>query len=409
MKKNLFLSLLVIFFASLAQLQATPVFAKQYNQKCNACHSMMPTLNATGQRFLRNGFRFSKDDPTMLSNVLDAKDNASRLLPFSGLIGINTDTKARKIVEKVNMYFGGSVTDTISAYAITRSNFNTKKNHNLFGDTNSRAFIQYNPKGNEHVVKVGWMYPLTQFGNSGRMIMDNGLMGSGLVKKAPKSAIKPSFAKQPPLPPKPGANATPQELKKYAMMTMPKEPYKLPSIKSGISAVKGVEYSYLYDESILFLANAGIPTSMHFATDDDFQVTVGAQLFQSDHGYNFGFIYTHQDLGNISLDSYMIPLEKDFFDGQFTYVANLVYTDSDQYFNPYYGIENTFVYQMDDDTQVRAILSFDKDEAKESNSGYSVTYSKLWKQRYLLHLSGARIKGVAFDESLAKLSLYMFM
>jgi len=409
MKKSLFLSLFVIFFASLTQLQATPVFAKQYNQKCNACHSMMPTLNATGQRFLRNGFRFSKDDPTMLSNFLEAKDNAGRLLPFSGLIGINTDTRSRKIVEKVNMYFGGSATDTISVYAITRSNFNTKNNHNLFGDTNSRTFVQYNPKGAEHVVKVGWMYPLTQFGNSGRMIMDNGLMGSGLMKKAPKSKLKPSFAKKKPQPKKPAPNATPQQLKKYAMMKMPKEPYKLPSIKSGIQSIKGVEYSYLYDDSVIFVVNAGVPVSMKSTTNDDFQVTAGAQLFQSNHGYNFGFIYSHQEVGNIETDSYMIPFEKDFFDGQFTYVANLVYTDSSQYFNPYYGFENTLVYQIDDDTQVRGILSFDKDEAKQSNSGYSVTYSKLWSERYLIHLSGARIKGVAFDESLAKLSLYMFM
>jgi len=409
MKKSLFLSLIVVFLTSLSQLQATPVFAKQYNQKCSACHSMMPTLNTTGKNFLRNGFRFSKDDPTMLSSFLDANDTAGRLLPFSGLVGVNVDTKNRSTVEKVNMYFGGSVTDTVSAYAITRSTFNAKVNHNLFGETNSRAFVQYNPKGNEHAVKVGYMHTLTQFQNTARMIMDNGLMGSGLVKKAPMSEIRPSWAKQPPLSPMQGPDASLQEQKKYAMMAMPKEPYKLPSVKSGASGIKGIEYSYLYDDSIIFAVNAGVPTSMHFATDDDFQVTAGAQLWQSDHGYDVGLIYTHQELGNITLDSYMIPMEKDFFDGQLTYVAQLVYVDSDQYFNPYYGFENTFVYQMDDDTQIRAILSVDKDEAEETNRGYSVTYSKLWDQRLLMHFSGARIKGAVFDESLAKLSLYIFM
>jgi len=213
MKKSLFLSLIVVFLTSLSQLQATPVFAKQYNQKCSACHSMMPTLNTTGKNFLRNGFRFSKDDPTMLSSFLDANDTAGRLLPFSGLVGVNVDTKNRSTVEKVNMYFGGSVTDTVSAYAITRSTFNAKANHNLFGETNSRAFVQYNPKGNEHAVKVGYMHTLTQFQNTARMIMDNGLMGSSLVKKAPMSEIRPSWAKQPPLSPMQGPDASLQEQK----------------------------------------------------------------------------------------------------------------------------------------------------------------------------------------------------
>ena len=60
MRNRGFLSLLVMLFGISTQVQATPVFASQYNMNCNACHSMMPTLNKTGLKFLRNGFRFSK-------------------------------------------------------------------------------------------------------------------------------------------------------------------------------------------------------------------------------------------------------------------------------------------------------------------------------------------------------------
>ena len=62
MKIKLILSLFAILFTALTQANATPIFAEQYKMKCNACHSLTPTLNKTGLQFLRNGFRFSKDE-----------------------------------------------------------------------------------------------------------------------------------------------------------------------------------------------------------------------------------------------------------------------------------------------------------------------------------------------------------
>ncbi len=417
MKKNLFISLLVIFMTSLTQLQATPVFAQQYHAKCSTCHSMMPTLNKTGLMFLRNGFRFGEGDPTVLSNFLDAKDNASRILPVHALVGVNTDTKTRSDVEKVNIYFGGRMTDTLSLYGVTRSTFNKKRNHELFGRTNSRGFIQWNPSGSKHVVKLGYMDPLTMFSNADRVLMDNGLMGSGLIKKAPKSKKQPTWSKQSSMMKKEqieamkkkfGSNPTLKQKKQLRMASMPKEPYKMAVPKAGVGLVKGIEYSYLYDEKALFLVNVGIPTSPFFATDDDFETTAGVQL-RDVGGYDFGFIYSHQELANITSDSYIIPVEKDFFNGQLTYIGNLVYRDSDQYFNPYYGMDNSFVYQVNDDTQVRFIASFDRDEDETSNSGYTITYSKSWKDKYLMHLSGGTIRTSEFDESIAKISIYMFL
>jgi hypothetical protein len=88
---------------------------------------------------------------------------------------------------------------------------------------------------------------------------------------------------------------------------------------------------------------------------------------------------------------------------------SFVYKDSDQYDDPYYGSQTTFTYSLDEDSQVRAILSVDKDEAKESATGASITYSKSWNDRFLVHVTGARHKGSVFDESIAKLSLYMFL
>ena len=236
-------------------------------------------------------FVFQKNDKTMAEAFLDANSSQSRLLPIRGLIGLNIASKDRNDVEKLNIYFGGSITDELSVYGVTRSTYNKKKNHNLFGESNSRAFVQWNPNGSGHVIKLGWMDPLTMFSNLDRVLMDNALMGSGLLKKSPKSIKKPSWAKNKPMPPKPGPNATPQQIKQYNMMKMPKQPYMLPVPYAGVGLVKGIEYSYLYNEKALFLVNYGIPSSPFFADTDDSELTAGFELRDID-GYNFGLIYT---------------------------------------------------------------------------------------------------------------------
>jgi len=408
MNKKWLLSLIAILFGLFTQVQATPIFAAQYKMRCNACHSMMPTLNKTGLKFLRNGFRFSKNDKTMAEAFLDANSSKERVLPVHGLVGTNIDTKNRSDVEKLNLYFGGSVTDTLSAYAVTRSTYNKKKNHNLFAESNSRAFIQWNPKGNEHTIKVGWMDPLTMFSNLDRTLMDNALMGSGLLKKSPQSILKPEWAQKKPLPKAPGADATPQEKKKYNTMKMPKQAYMLPVPYAGAGLIKGIEYSYLYNDKALFLVNYGIPSSPFYADSEDTELTLGLELKDVD-GYNFGLIYIHQEIANIETDSYILPIEKEFFNGQMLFQQSFVYKDSNQFENPYYGSQTTLTYQIDDESQVRAIISLDQDEAEEFNSGYALTYSKSWNDRFLVHITGARHRGVFFDESIAKLSIYMFL
>ena len=408
MNIKIVISLLMLALFALEDASATPIFAEQYKMRCNACHSLTPTLNKTGLQFLRNGFRFSKSDKTWLEGFLDANSSKERLLPVHGLAGINIDSKSRKEMEKLNIYMGGSMTPTISVYTVTRSTYNLKRNHNLFGETNTRAFVQWNPEGDKHVVKVGWMDPITMFSNADRTLMDNALMGSGLMKKAPKSVKKPSYAVTPPKPKAPGADATPQEKKKYQMMVMPKQPYMLPVPYTGVGLVKGLEYSYLYNDKALFLVNYGIPTSASYATDDDSELTTGVEL-RDISGFNVGLIYVHKEIGNITSDSYILPIERHFFDDQLLFQTSFVYKDSDQYDNDYYGSQTTLVYQLDEDAQLRTIVSVDKDEAKENNTGVSITYSRSWKDRYLVHITGARHKGAVFDESIAKFSFYIFL
>jgi hypothetical protein len=254
------------------------------------------------------------------------------------------------------------------------------------------------------------MDPLMGISNlNNRTLMDSGLIKAGLMKKAPKSKIKPSWAKTPPKPKKPGPDASPQEKKKYKMMTMPKKPYKAPVPYAGFGLLKGLEYSYLYNEKALFLVNYGIPTAEDFADDDeDTQFSVAFEL-QDIQGYNIGAVYLHKELGNIDIDSYILPIEKYFMNEQLLLRTNFVYKDSTQYDEPYYGNQTSLTYGIDEDTHVRVICTIDKDEAKETNTGLSFTYGKIWKDKFIMHVTGARHKGPAFDESVAKFSLYMFL
>jgi hypothetical protein len=373
---------------------------------------MLPTLNAAGLKFMRNGFRFSKDETTTLDGFINAKSWKERTanLPITGLIGFNVNSKDRTDTDKLNLYSGGTLTDTLSFYAITRSSYNTKHNHLLFSEPSSRAFLQYNPMENKHAIKVGWMDPLMAISNlNNRTLMDSGLIKAGLVKQAPKSAIKPSWAKSKPKPKAPSVDASEQEKKKYAMMIMPKKMYK-PSVPyAGFGLVKGLEYSYLYNEKALFLVSYGVPTAESFANDEeDTQLTAAIEL-QDIVGTNIGLVYLHKELGNLDIDSYILPVERYFMNEQLLLRTNFVYKDSSQYDNPYYGSQSSMTYGIDEDTHVRVIYDISKDEAEEINRGLSFTYSKLWEDRFIMHLTAARHKGKVFDESVAKLSLYMFL
>lgn len=55
----------MLMFSELAN--ATTIFTRQYDMKCHACHvGVPPTLNNTGNEFLRNGMHFSENEMTTL-------------------------------------------------------------------------------------------------------------------------------------------------------------------------------------------------------------------------------------------------------------------------------------------------------------------------------------------------------
>src|SRR5579883_1851678 len=47
---------------SVSPAQAIPAFARKYNTSCQTCHTVYPKLNAFGEAFRRNGYRFPGKD-----------------------------------------------------------------------------------------------------------------------------------------------------------------------------------------------------------------------------------------------------------------------------------------------------------------------------------------------------------
>src|SRR5713101_787734 len=51
-------AVLVLILFGVADAHAIPVFARKYKTSCMTCHEMMPRLNAFGEAFRLNGFRW---------------------------------------------------------------------------------------------------------------------------------------------------------------------------------------------------------------------------------------------------------------------------------------------------------------------------------------------------------------
>src|SRR5690349_13941176 len=55
-----------LFLISTTNGNAIPAFSRQYQTSCSTCHIDFPKLNDFGKAFKDAGFKFPKDDETML-------------------------------------------------------------------------------------------------------------------------------------------------------------------------------------------------------------------------------------------------------------------------------------------------------------------------------------------------------
>jgi hypothetical protein len=176
--------LVFIVFVYTTSLFATPEFAREQQADCSVCHTNIPMLNATGESYLRNGFRFSSVDETSLKKFLSPKDKKSRHIPFAVMLRESYSSRNSDDSQKVKLYTGGTLSKNLSFFAVTQKVFNNSEGKNsnepdFFDEKSSRAYLQLNLDDDKHVFRVGLMSPYTQFGNIQKAFADSSLKGGG--------------------------------------------------------------------------------------------------------------------------------------------------------------------------------------------------------------------------------------
>jgi len=83
---------------------------------------MVPTLNETGKNFLRAGFRFSSGDKTTLNRIINPENGESRAIPLSIMLGGGYDSGREDFRGKLKLYLGGTITENISLFGMTKDN-----------------------------------------------------------------------------------------------------------------------------------------------------------------------------------------------------------------------------------------------------------------------------------------------
>lgn len=163
----------LITLLSIANIaNATTIFARQYDMKCNACHvGVPPTLNKTGSYFLRNGMRFSQNDSTTLQEFLSKED---RLVPIGFFIGnTNKRVNMESVTPKgkvsknqyisnpmVNLFLSGSINENFSTFVGFRFAYikpNPNESHREFNLLREKVYLQYND-GISHISRAGVLY-----------------------------------------------------------------------------------------------------------------------------------------------------------------------------------------------------------------------------------------------------------
>ncbi len=360
---------------------ATPEFAREYSVSCSTCHTMVPILNDTGKSFLRNGLRFSSSDKPTLKKIINPDKGSSRPIPISVVLNGNYDTASEDFQTKVKLYGGGTITDNISIFGMTKDNLksnNRGDNQEIFSQKSSRLYGKINIDGEKHAIRVGLISPLREFGNIFKISSDSSLQGNSSKSKDENSNRE--YNRQQ----KYGDNSRNQNSDR----SRNSKTYKTAVQNASIKTIKGIEYSYLFNNKLLALVSYGesIESSNSRQQDsDNYQFTGGLQ-YKADNGYSIEVIYNRYETAQSDNFSITIPIEKSFNSAQI--ISALVYKDGVDSEDSYYGIENSIIYSISAKDYIRGIVDYGIEDDEDSY-GLSLTYSKEFKYM-IFHITGAR-------------------
>ena len=107
----LLVAVFAAFFTASREAQAIPYYARQHGLRCNACHAIVPKLNAFGQAFWNRGYRLPDD--------MESADNDT--VPFAAWITLRQEEQHDKnfsegFLPKVELISGGPIGDNTSYF-----------------------------------------------------------------------------------------------------------------------------------------------------------------------------------------------------------------------------------------------------------------------------------------------------
>lgn len=370
--KTIIMAIAWLIFTSSAA-QATTVFARQYNAQCNMCHiGVPPSLNATGMSFLRNGLRFSKSDETTLQRALS---ETNRLSPVGFFVGgaykdaeISAKTpkgivtKANEVTNPTfNVFLSGSLNENLStfiggkyAYMETSPSSNDRSVELLA----KSIYLQYNGNETEHVVRGGVFSPYSQLGNIGKSSENSGL-----------SDVLDQFIS--------------------------------PLDMANMNIIRGMEYSYLMDNGLMFLVAAGtldkanseqnIMAAVNYFNNDDLRIGLVFNRIIETKSDLEKKSYTPSQVILGERTTLMIPLEYNFKYGYFN-TAAVYETNSRALTKDYYGLESSVTLPISETGNMRFIHTMDNSD----KHGYSLSVNSLIADKILIGITAAK-----FDTNIA--------
>jgi len=406
-------------------IYATPNFAREYGVSCSTCHTMIPTLNETGEGFLRNGFRFSSGDKPTLKKIIDPAKEESRPIPLAVMLNANYDSEREDVQSKVKLYGGGTLTENLSFFGMTKETFNDgKSDQEIFTQQSSRLYAQLNLKGNQHLLRAGIISPLTQFGNIQKSTADAGLKGhnsnSGESQRegGERGSTHQKYGNS-----QEGNNQGNQGNSNQGNQGQQgggnqggqggNTHYQTPLQNASVGNIKGAEYSYLAKDRLMVLLSYGEPVDKSNRNssqgnqslndpsngEDDYQL-MGGVRYLADNGYRVGLIYNQYEKMGQENFSALLPLEKRF--DNLHWVSTLVYRDENSQESQYYGWENSLIYALTERDYLRGVVDVgteDREDGEDDSYGLSLTYSRSFDYA-LIHLTGARRSSPEEDENL---------
>jgi len=390
--EKLFLIAIAVVVTSVS-MQASTIFARQYNMSCSGCHvGFPPMMNNTGMEFMRNGMRFSKDDKTTLRAALDGEVvpvgffagggyKKADLSATTTVKNPQTGQMMQKAVEKSNeitnptgnLFVAGSLSENLSTFIGGKYAYQKDENGDreikLLG---KKIYLQANLGETKHILRGGFISPYNQFGNVSKASENSGL------------SDVPNF-------------------------------FNSPLAMANTKAIHGLEYTYLSDNGIMLLIAGGelansndetnIVAGVNYFNGNNFRISAIVNHITENDTQEQKALYEPSEAILGERTTFMIPIEYQFEYGFFNTAAVYTTNGLDKTGNKtddYYGLESSVTVPMFDTGKIRFVYTNDH----ESDQGYSLSFAQLMFDSVLISANAAKFKtdNADFESILASIS-----